>query len=152
MLVVGKDERVQTDLFISLLIGALRCGGEVRLLDASGSDRVEEYFGGHPDVKCFSPKQYGELLQEAHNEFKRREEDRRASYRPYFVAIRSLSTVRDFVANSPIGGGGVSDGAAICRRATSIPAPCFCPRTPDSGARTPCTACSKRWVRFPIFT
>ena len=111
MLVVGKDERVQTDLFISLLIGALRCGGEVRLLDASGSGRVEEYFGGHPDVKCFSPKQYGELLQEAHGEFKRREEDRRASYRPYFVAIRSLSTVRDFVANSPIGGGGVSDGA-----------------------------------------
>ena len=37
---------------------------------------------------------------------------------------------------------------AICRRATSIPAPCFCPRTPDSGARTPCTTCSKRWVRF----
>lgn len=102
LLVLGEDEKIQCDIFKSIMIGALRADSDVMLLDESREFELQDIFGGHPNVKTFEAKTYLEMLKEVYAEFKKRSENRRQKYQPYFVILNNLSMVSAFMNNTKL--------------------------------------------------
>ena len=99
LMILGEDEKIQCDVFKSIMISALRLDADVILLDESREFEVQDMFGGHPNVKTFEANTYLEMLKEVYAEFKKRSSNRREKYQPYFVILNNLSMVSDFIDN-----------------------------------------------------
>lgn len=99
-LLMGQDENIQTDHLTSVMIYALKQKARVMLLDESESQDLDKTFGFYDGVKSFIAKDYLKMLSEAHAEYKKRMENRRENFEPYFVIIHSLHMISDFEKNS----------------------------------------------------
>lgn len=102
LLLLGEDERIQTDIFKSVIIGALRMNAKVMLLDESRDFELQDIFGGHPNVSVFEAGTYLQMLKEVYSEYKKRSENRRAKHEPYFVILNNLAMVDAFIDNSQL--------------------------------------------------
>jgi len=102
LLLLGEDERIQTDIFKSVIIGALRMNAKVMLLDESRDFELQDIFSGHPNVSVFEAGTYLQMLKEVYAEYKKRSENRRAKHEPYFVILNNLAMVDAFTDNAQL--------------------------------------------------
>ena len=100
LLLLGEDKRIQAEILTSAMIGILRAGAKVKLIDGSREAYLESIFGGHPDVQVYSPKEYLDLLADVNAEYETRALELRRRFEPYFVVFYCLPMIVDFVKNT----------------------------------------------------
>lgn len=109
--VVGDSDGIQTDHLMSVMIYAAKSRARVMLVDESESLMLGRTFEGYDNVEQFTGAEYLDMLSKANAELKRRRENRRQTFEPYFVVIHSLHMINAFMEDRRGGGAQpVSDG------------------------------------------
>lgn len=96
ILLLGNEEKPSTDILTSIIMGAIANGGEVKLIDESKDMFLRKFFGPHSSVTSYKKDDYMSALGEVYEEFDRRKQDFRATYKPYFFVINSLYRIDDY--------------------------------------------------------
>ena len=104
LMVTGGSDAIQTDHLMSVMIYAMKCRAKIMLLDESDSLMISKTFEGYDNVEQYAGKDYLEMLSKANAELKKRIENRRQTFDPYFVVIHSLHMIRDFTDDRKGGG------------------------------------------------
>ena len=108
LMVSGGSDSIQTDHLLSVMIYAVKNNAQVLLVDESESLMLSKTFDGCGSVECYTGKQYLNMLSKANAELKRRIDNRREAFEPYFVVIHSLHMIRDFTEDNKGGGSAAS--------------------------------------------
>ena len=99
LMLLGQNEDIQTDHLISVMIYALKQKAQILLLDESGDRLLDKLFGRCDGVESYTAEEYLPMLSKAYGEYKKRAENRRQSFRPFFVIIHSIHMIADFEKN-----------------------------------------------------
>ena len=100
-IIFGQNESASNSILASVMTGALRAGATVKLIDESENRDLDTVFNGHPRVSSMRANDgYLELLSETFVEFKRRSDDRRMEYEPFFLIINGLHYVEQFASDT----------------------------------------------------
>ncbi len=117
LMVAGDDNDIQTDHLMSILIYAMKINAKIMLVDESDSLILNDTFSCYENVESYTGKEYLNMLAKANKELKRRIENRRENFEPYFVVIASLHMIRDFMEDRKGGGANVSSDGYVSLRA-----------------------------------
>lgn len=115
--VVGDSDGIQTDHLLSVMIYAMKRKAKILLVDESDSLMLNNIFDGYSNVEKFTGEEYLEMLSKANAELKRRIDNRRQQFEPYFVVIHSLHMIRDFTEDNRGGGAASVQGGYVSLRA-----------------------------------
>ena len=117
LMVTGGSDSIQTDHLLSVMIYAVKQNAQILLLDESDSLMLSNTFDGCKGVESYTGKEYLNMLSKANAELKRRKENRRQAFDPYFVIIHSLHVISDFTEDKKGGGApaAASDGYVSLR-------------------------------------
>ncbi len=117
LMVTGGSDSIQTDHLLSVMIYAVKSNAQILLVDESDSLMLSRTFDGCGRVEQYTGKEYLNMLSKANAELKRRIDNRRQRFEPYFVVIHSLHMIRDFTEDRKGGGSSVpsSDGYVSLR-------------------------------------
>ena len=108
LMVAGGSDSIQTDHLLSVMMYAVKSNAQVLLVDESDSLMLSKTFDGLSKVEQYTGKEYLNMLSKANAELKRRIDNRRQSFEPYFVVIHSLHMIRDFTEDRKGGGSSAS--------------------------------------------
>ena len=117
LMVTGGSDSIQTDHLLSVMMYAVKSNAQIMLVDESDSLMLSKTFDGCGRVEQFTGKEYLTMLSKANAELKRRIDNRRQTFEPYFVIIHSLHMIRDFTEDRKGGGASAppSDGYVSLR-------------------------------------
>lgn len=96
LFIIGEDENISSNIFTSIMIGALRKKAQIKLIDESKERSLHKIFGSHPLVESSLKDGYLKLLNDFNEEFKKRIGNRRIKQEPYFLIINGLNFIDDF--------------------------------------------------------
>ncbi len=115
VLVLGEREEISTDVATSVMIGALRAGSRIRLIDESDECMLHKTFGGYSLVDSRTGEEYLSVLDEVCRELDNRLKNRREQHAPYLLLIHSLHNIDAFSTNALLKTGGEAQSAPVER-------------------------------------